>query len=137
MPSEAERLRNIKRHLERYHSDPQFRQKQIDAAKARYKANAEEICKQQRAKHKTMKREALRRYGDACHCCGERNYQFLTFHHSLKDGAAHHRSLGLKSGKGLVRALWKLGWPDVPGLVTLCANCHMAIDLWGGCPHKK
>lgn len=87
------------------------------------------------------KLEALRRYGDGrCACCGETDYRFLTLDHANKDGAAHRTDLGgtpRLSSTTFIHRLAALGWPAVPGLRVLCANCHMAIDLWGGCPHQE
>lgn len=140
MASEESRLRNIERIKERYRSDPVYRQNVIDAAKRRAKEKKDLINSKMREVHKRRKLKALRRYGDACVCCGERHYQFLTFHHSLNDGKYHRKSLlgdASKSGRGFLIALEREDWPDVPGLETLCANCHMAIHTNGGCPHKQ
>ena len=93
-----------------------------------------------RARHLRRKLTALAQYGDCCVCCGETDYRFLTFDHSDGDGAAHRRQLlgsTRLGGAPFLIALERLGWPPVPGLRTLCANCHLATDLWGGCPHQK
>ena len=95
---------------------------------------------QARQRHLRRKLAALRRYGDHCVCCGEHDYRFLTLDHGNGDGAAHRKALlgNARHGGGpFLIALERQGWPDVPGLRTLCSNCHMALDLWGACRHQE
>jgi hypothetical protein len=85
------------------------------------------------------KLEAIKVYGGECACCGETRHQFLTLDHAHGDGAAHRQELvgaSRRAGSGFLHALARKGYPPVPGLRIMCFNCHMAEDLWGGCPHQ-
>lgn len=129
---------------ERYRTDLATRERGKERSRERHRALRDTINpklrEHARARHLNRKLTALARYGQACECCAERNYQFLTLDHAKKDGAQHRKALlgDARSGGGpFLIALERLDWPEVPGLRTLCANCHMAIDLWGGCPHAS
>lgn len=125
--------------------DPIFRQQNRDRAKRNHwkdnETNKAKLRDRSRATHRRDKIEAINRYGGCCVCCGETDYRFLTFDHSHGDGKAHRMSLcngrHRTLGSAFVRKLRMTGWPDVPGMQILCANCHMAKDLWGGCPHQE
>jgi hypothetical protein len=125
----------------RYQTNEAVRESNRRRSRERHQVLREEINPRLRAharrRHLMRKLEALRRYGESCRCCGERDYRVLTLDHSNGDGAAHRRELGVSGGAPFLIALDRLGWPDVAGLRTLCANCHMAHDLWGCCPHHE
>jgi hypothetical protein len=124
--NKADYYRLGKKSLERYHIN-----------KGTNKGQEARIQRNNRRLERKLK--ALEVYGPNCVCCGESNYKFLTFHHSMKDGAKHREEIAGgsdRSGHAFVYALHRLGYPDVPGLCVLCANCHLATDLWGGCPHQ-
>lgn len=102
--------------------------------------NREDLRARERARHLKLKLEAIKRFGGKCACCGEKRYQFLSFDHVDGDGVFHRRELGGKvpvRGPHFLRRLKRDGWKTKYKLRLLCMNCHMAIDLWGGCPHKE
>jgi hypothetical protein len=126
----------------RYRSNPEHRERQLVRTRTYHRENRTVANPAQRQVHRdrhlTRKLAAIQRYGGSCACCGETRYQFLTLDHQNRDGAEHRRRLlgdARKGGGPFLIALARQGWPDVPGLRVLCSNCHMAIDLWGGCPH--
>ncbi len=82
-----------------------------------------------------VRQEAIEHYGGRCSCCGEDTPEFLHIHHVNGDGAAHRREIGLKPGHNFVAWLKRNGWPE--GFGILCANCNMAEELEGGCPHRR
>lgn len=122
----------------------EYREKQNARAREAHRRNHEGSKKKLRngAQERFLrdKKAALARYGKMCACCGENDYRFLTFQHANGDGKEHRISMGIAprgSGAAFVRKLRMADYPDWPGLIVLCANCHMAEDLWGGCPHQK
>ena len=77
-------------------------------------------------------------HGDIkCHCCGERNIEFLSLDHIKDDGAEHRRSIGVHRGGGQHFSSWlrKTGY-TYADLAVSCHNCNMARALYGQCPHK-
>lgn len=85
---------------------------------------------------KRLRKEVISAYGAFCKCCGETNFEFLVLDHVNNDGASHRKSLGGRNKSGAVLS-WakKNSFPD--SLQVLCANCNMAKQYSGGCPHKK
>jgi hypothetical protein len=73
----------------------------------------------------------IRAYGGACVCCGERDISFLQLDHVHNDGAEERRRTK-RSPWALARAQ---GYP--PRYQLLCANCNMAKELYGICPHRR
>lgn len=135
--------RKAARHKQRYGNDPEYRARLLEQSKKWNRDNR--IKHNKRARESGQKRYALRKkaviekYGPNCQCCGESDYRFLTLDHSHGNGLEHRKEImgnGRYAGSGFVIKLFLAGMPDVPGLRVLCANCHMAIDLWGGCPHE-
>ena len=125
-----------------YREYPQHREANKTRSRERHQRLRDEINpklrEHARRRHLTRKLTALAHYGSSCACCGERDYRFLTLDHSNHDGAEHRKAIGSRGGGApFLISLERLGWPAVPGLRTLCANCHMAIDLWDGCPHRE
>lgn len=78
---------------------------------------------------RNLRDDVLNHYGRACVCCGEKEDAFLTIDHIDGKGAEHRRM----SGKRLYRWLRKHGFPS--GFRTLCANCNLAMGIYGQCPH--
>jgi hypothetical protein len=62
---------------------------------------------------------------------------FLTIDHSNNDGHKHRKLLGCRAGVHFYKKLKKLGFPKDLGLEVACANCHLAKDKYGTCPHEK
>lgn len=87
---------------------------------------------------------ALTKYGPGCRCCAEDREPFLVIDHVGGGGNAHrqvvakraHPAVGARSGGGpyFYRWLRLNGYPS--GFQVLCANCNMAKDRPGGCPHQ-
>jgi hypothetical protein len=123
---------------------PEVKAKAAARQAARWK-NDPERCRKHlrdgaRERHRRNRMTALAAYGGRCTCCGETRWQFLTLQHSNGDGAAHRRELVGKhhrvGGAKFYRKLVAAGCPQDRGIVVLCANCHVAEDLHGGCPHR-
>lgn len=75
-------------------------------------------------------------YGGKCNCCGVTEFQFLTIDHVNNDGVSDRASIlgdGRRHSSRMYRYLMRSGRRD--DLQLLCWNCHMAKDLFGGCPH--
>lgn len=91
-------------------------------------------------KHKEGKREYQRRltakykttflemYGNACSCCGESMYDFLTIEHRQGQEKASRRT-GLVAYRDAVKEYR----PDL--YEVLCWNCNCAKGKLGYCPH--
>lgn len=79
------------------------------------------------------RKEALRRYGGKCLCCGEQRWQFLAFDHKYGGGSKHRKEL---RGGGVTIVAWivKNNYPD--SIQLLCHNCNQAKSFYGECPHK-
>lgn len=83
------------------------------------------------------RQEFLRRYGDACWCCGETDPKFLTIGHTNGDGAEVRRRLNASDSSKILSDLRRRGWPIDEGLATECFNCNLGAARNGGsCPHK-
>lgn len=71
-------------------------------------------------------------YGNACACCGESEFAFLTIDHINDDGATHRKTFG----GSIYRWLKLNNYPS--NFQTLCFNCNFAKSrVVGGCPHQK
>lgn len=84
---------------------------------------------------------ALAKYGPGCQCCGEDREPFLLIDHVDGGGNAHRQEIVRSKhsgraggGPNLYRWLRLNGYPG--GFQVLCANCNMAKDRPGGCPHQ-
>ena len=90
-----------------------------------------------RGRNRQYREAALRAYGNACACCGEARYPFLTIDHVRGDGAAHRRMLfgRPRVGSGNTFYVWlkRHGYPG--GFRVLCHNCNCARGYYGYCPH--
>lgn len=82
-----------------------------------------------------LRNKAIEMCGGSCACCGENRWQFLTIDHVDGDGAEDHRRFG-KNYEVLYYSIVN-GLHARGQLRVLCANCHIAIDLRGGCPHQQ
>jgi hypothetical protein len=85
-----------------------------------------------RESRRTLRLETLTAYGNACACCGETEEAWLLMDHINGDGAEHRRQIG--GGSVLYRWLRDHDFPE--GFQVLCANCSMAKERPGGCPHQ-
>jgi hypothetical protein len=112
---------------------PEKRAERASAARRRQKAAPAKTREYQRRSRDKKKREAFRRLGDACACCGERTFEFLQLHHLDGGGNEHRRAVGNGS------AYWNAFSSDheVENIEVLCANCHLAVTRVGSCPHQR
>jgi hypothetical protein len=85
--------------------------------------------------------ETLGAYGGACACCGETEEAFLQIDHIDGGGNQHRQAIRPSSDTGragagvyMYRWLKDRGYPT--GFQILCANCNMAKERPGGCPHR-
>lgn len=92
-------------------------------------------------KHKTreayvrLRTAALQMYGNACACCRETMYEFLSFDHIDGTGADHRRQLG-KNDRQRVFLKWLLA-EKRDNIRVLCHNCNAARGFYGRCPHES
>ena len=100
-----------------------WRQKNADRYKESLKRSAREnrlLC--------------LKHYGGdppRCACCGEHRVRFLHIDHIGGGGAQHLQSLRSHS-----ISQWLIAEQMPNGFRVLCANCNMALGLFGRCPHQ-
>lgn len=76
-------------------------------------------------------KEAVRRYGRRCFCCGEKQLEFLTIVPSTDEGRALVK--GVKDS--LPYWLKRNGMPS--GFRVFCFNCQRSQKLYGYCPHTE
>ena len=81
-----------------------------------------------------LKQDVITVYGTICACCNETGIEFLMVHHTRNNGAEERRHLG-KSGSAFYTWLKKNNYPK--GYEVLCANCNLAIQFYGSCPHHQ
>lgn len=87
---------------------------------------------------KFYKKAVLEAYGGKCACCGESEQAFLCIDHIENNGAVHRLEIGqgkrkIGSGSVIYRWLVKNNFPQ--GFQILCANCNLAKQSLGYCPH--
>jgi hypothetical protein len=80
------------------------------------------------------KLEVMTHYCDGephCVCCGESNFEFLSFDHINGGGRKHREEI-----KSYQMPYWlkKNGYPE--GFRVLCHNCNQSYGMWGYCPHQ-
>jgi hypothetical protein len=89
-----------------------------------------------REKRKQEKDMVVAKLGGKCACCGESQREFLTIDHISGDGAAHRKTLGVRANNMASFCGKLLREGRTEGIQVLCANCHLAKDMHGGCPHE-
>jgi hypothetical protein len=92
----------------------------------KYKESKREYQRRLTTKYKTT---FLEMYGNACSCCGEAIYDFLTIEH--KQG---QEKLTRRTGLVAYRDAVKEYRPDL--YEVLCWNCNCAKGKLGYCPHR-
>lgn len=96
------------------------------------KSNPDKVREYKIRHRRKMREEVTKRYGGKCVCCGETQFEFLTFDHINNDGAEHRKKVATSY---LVRWLKKNNYPkDI--VQILCYNCNNAKSVYGECPHK-
>lgn len=82
----------------------------------------------------SVRNECLAAYGGRCSCCGEEHVEFLLLSCVVVPGAVEQQSVGGDEvPKRMYARLKKDGYPS--GFQVLCANCNLALGLYGHCPH--
>lgn len=97
------------------------------------KANMGLYAKKRRDWLVRLRQQMIIAYGGSCNCCGETEPIFLQLDHIYDDGYKD-RVRGLQTA-ALLAYLRRLNWPQDRHQL-LCANCNMAKELVGICPHK-
>jgi len=80
-----------------------------------------------------LRKEAIRKYGGKCICCGEKNIEFLTIDHKGGNGSKERKKIS--TIKNIIHYLKKHNYP--PQFQLLCFNCNWASRLGKICPHKR
>jgi hypothetical protein len=105
----------------------------LQQGSAEYRRKHRDIVRRKRKKDRAA---IIALYGSKCACCGEATPEFLTVDHRSRNGAEHRRALGIKPNNMGVFYARLLKEGKRPDIQLLCANCHMAKDMFGGCPHE-
>lgn len=92
--------------------------------------NAVRISVMGKQRIREQKAIVLKQYGEACKCCGEARFEFLTIDHINSDGATHRKEI-----KTTTLYRWLIANNFPPGFQTLCMNCNFAKGKYGFCPH--
>lgn len=77
--------------------------------------------------YKNFRDACYEAYGGCCACCGNDNKKYLQIDHILNDGGLHRKLMKTSLAK------WAHNFDYPPTLQLLCANCHQAKTIHGGC----
>jgi hypothetical protein len=94
--------------------------------------NKERRNKENKQKYKDLQTKIFYILSPICTSCGITNIRFLTLDHIHNDGAKDRN--GAKSNVGILRNLYKLGWPEdyiKENYQILCWNCNCVKGLRG------
>lgn len=136
-PGEVEKIRARGRAYSQAH-----RSEYVERARKKYYEDIEASRQYGREKQKLHRQRnrqfVLAAYGGACKCCGEDNEAFLCMDH-IDGGGNDHRREQTGDRRGSASAIYKwLHDNNYPaGFQILCANCNMAKERPGGCPHRS
>ena len=94
--------------------------------------------------YQELKQQVLDHYGNQCNCCGESQYEFLTFDHINNDGFKQRKQYydENKRKKGGASFISMLGAKNIRSgnfpidIQILCWNCNCAKGFFGFCPHQ-
>lgn len=87
---------------------------------------------------KKRRKQALNAYGHKCACCGESQYDFLTFDHINGRPEEHRRQGNNGSGfAGHPLVMWIIENNYPSSIQVLCYNCNCGKRTNKECPHKK
>lgn len=114
-----------KRRYDRYHSDEEYRQRQLALKKI-----------QNKKMYPIYKKQAIAHYSNGtmkCMCpdCDENRLQFLTIDHINGGGNKHKTEI---KNRNIYRWLAINNFPSKPALQVLCYNCNCARGNRGKCP---
>jgi hypothetical protein len=79
----------------------------------------------------SVRMNVIIKYGGRCNCCGEDELAFLVIDHVKGGGTADRGSYAY----AVYSRLWREPINREETQV-LCANCNMAKERQGGCPHQ-
>lgn len=97
--------------------------------------NCDRCRTRERNSKQAVRNECIEAYGGRCGCCGEEHAEFLLLSRVVVPGAVEQQSVGdHEVPKRMYARLKKEGYP--PGFQVLCANCNLAVGLYGQCPHQ-
>ncbi len=109
------------RYHEKMKNDPEYR---------------EDRARRRRISYRKLKDEVIAAYGGKCACCGEDTREFLVLDHVNGGGNKHRLSYGARNASLYIyREVRRNGYPG--GFQVLCANCNLAKERAGGCPHQR
>lgn len=84
--------------------------------------------------YKKKRIEIIKRLGNKCACCGETNFDLLTFDHIHGGGNQEKKTL---RGKSLISKTYQLSLKDLKvKFQCLCYNCNTCKGFFGICLHK-
>ncbi len=72
-------------------------------------------------------------YGGKCVCCGTTNTKYFQLDHVNNDGSDHRHNAHIRGG-AIYTWAFRNEFPNT--LQILCANCHQAKTIYGGCTEK-
>lgn len=111
-----------------YNNDPEWKEKQLKAAKIRIKGL-----------RKRIRLQVLNHYCNnniRCMCkgCNEKYVEFMSIDHMNGNGNKHRKEL---LGKGITIYIWLLRNNFPKGYRVLCHNCNISLGHYGYCPHEE
>jgi len=87
--------------------------------------------KKQKDNYNLHRSSCIVAYGGRCKCCGIDNEKYLQLDHIKNDGAAHRLEVFNGTGGSMYTWAFRNSFPNI--LQLLCANCHQAKTVHGGC----
>lgn len=115
-------------------ANPEASRLSLEALRKRPERPASKLARTNRFRAK-LRTDIFAAYGNACACCGETDRAFLTLDHIARDGAAHRKRLGGRSGYLAVYAdIRRQGYPR-DRFRLFCMNRNWASRFGDECPH--
>lgn len=133
-----ERVRAEERERYRKNRERYLLYSKTDSAKARrkelYLLNQKKHSARKKEFNDNLRRETFSSYGNACSCCGDKTFEFLTMDHI--HGRKKQGHSNRVTGVALYRWLKARGFPK-EGFRILCYNCNCSRGFLGYCPHER
>lgn len=85
----------------------------------------------QKTTYQNHRASCIEAYGGRCVCCGTSNQKYLQLDHIHGDGASHRKEIFGGRGGSIYTWAYRNDFPNL--LQLLCANCHQAKTVYGGC----